>query len=147
MFEADNQLKLLPLSIFDIYKVFEHIDMLPICVVNLPTVAALNRCTHTPRRHLPPRLCCPPCQPGVCYTMALIVLALLPLLHWHCQPCCAGVAVVCGVVYHAVCGLVHASSTRVKKPEINCTIQAQQGQRGLRNEGNNASATRATTPV
>ncbi len=30
MFEADNQLKLPPTSIWDIYKVFEHIDMLPI---------------------------------------------------------------------------------------------------------------------
>ena len=40
MFEADSQLKLLPSSIFDIYKVFENIDMLSICVVNLHTVAA-----------------------------------------------------------------------------------------------------------
>ncbi len=30
MFEADNHLKLLPTSILDIYKVFEHIDMLSI---------------------------------------------------------------------------------------------------------------------
>ena len=28
MVEADSHLKLLPASIFDIYKVFEHIDML-----------------------------------------------------------------------------------------------------------------------
>ena len=42
MFEADSHLKLLPPSIFDIYKVFEHIDMLSICVVNLHTVPALN---------------------------------------------------------------------------------------------------------
>ncbi len=42
MFEADSHLKLLPPSIFDIYKVFEHIDMLSICVVNLHTIAALN---------------------------------------------------------------------------------------------------------
>jgi hypothetical protein len=28
MVEADSQLKLLPTSILDIYKVFEHIDML-----------------------------------------------------------------------------------------------------------------------
>ena len=42
MFEADSQLLLLPPSIFDIYKVFEHIDMLSICVVDLHTVAALN---------------------------------------------------------------------------------------------------------
>ncbi len=30
MFEADNHLKLLSESILDIYKVFEHIDMLSI---------------------------------------------------------------------------------------------------------------------
>jgi hypothetical protein len=30
MFEADSQLKLLPTSIKDIYKVFEHVDMLSI---------------------------------------------------------------------------------------------------------------------
>jgi hypothetical protein len=30
MFEADSNLKLLPASILDIYKVFEHIDMLSI---------------------------------------------------------------------------------------------------------------------
>jgi hypothetical protein len=42
MFEADSQLKLLPPSIFDIYKMFEHIDMLSICIVNLHTVAAIN---------------------------------------------------------------------------------------------------------
>ncbi len=28
MVEADSHLKLLPVSILDIYKVFEHIDML-----------------------------------------------------------------------------------------------------------------------
>ncbi len=28
MFEADSHLKLLPPSIFEIYKLFEHIDML-----------------------------------------------------------------------------------------------------------------------
>ncbi len=48
MFEADSQLKLLPSSILDIYKVFEHIDMLSICTVNWHTVAALNSYTHTP---------------------------------------------------------------------------------------------------
>jgi hypothetical protein len=32
MFEADSHLKLLPTSILDIYKVFEHIDMLSICI-------------------------------------------------------------------------------------------------------------------
>jgi hypothetical protein len=30
MVEADSHLKLLPLSILDIYKVFEHIDVLSI---------------------------------------------------------------------------------------------------------------------
>jgi hypothetical protein len=30
MVEADSHLKLLPTSIFNIYKVFEHIDMLSI---------------------------------------------------------------------------------------------------------------------
>jgi hypothetical protein len=30
MVEADSHLKLLPVSILDIYKVFEHIDMLSI---------------------------------------------------------------------------------------------------------------------
>jgi hypothetical protein len=30
MVEADSHLKLLPISILDIYKVFEHIDMLSI---------------------------------------------------------------------------------------------------------------------
>ena len=34
MFEADSQLKLLPSSILDIYKVFEHIDMLSISVLS-----------------------------------------------------------------------------------------------------------------
>jgi hypothetical protein len=43
MVEADSHLKLLPTSILDIYKVFEHIDMMSIgiqselCTV-LPTV-------------------------------------------------------------------------------------------------------------
>jgi hypothetical protein len=73
MFEADSQLKLLPPSIFDIHKVFEHIDMLSICIVNVHTVAALNSCTHTPRRRLPPRPCCRPCQPGVCSCHADII--------------------------------------------------------------------------
>jgi hypothetical protein len=30
--EADSHLKLLPTSLLDIYKVFEHIDMLSICI-------------------------------------------------------------------------------------------------------------------
>jgi hypothetical protein len=32
MVEADSHLKLLPISILDIYKVFEHIDKLSICI-------------------------------------------------------------------------------------------------------------------
>ncbi len=36
MVEADNHLKLLPLSILDIYKVFEHIDMLSIIIHQQP---------------------------------------------------------------------------------------------------------------
>jgi hypothetical protein len=32
MVEADSHLKLLPTSILDIYKVFEHIDMLRISI-------------------------------------------------------------------------------------------------------------------
>ncbi len=47
MVEANSQLKLLPSSILDIYKVFEHIDMLPICAVNRHTEAALISYTHT----------------------------------------------------------------------------------------------------
>jgi hypothetical protein len=50
MVEADSQLKLLPTSLLEIYKVFEHIDMLSICNVNKHTVAALNSHTHTPQR-------------------------------------------------------------------------------------------------
>ncbi len=36
MIEADSHLKLLPTSILDIYKVFEHIDMLSIGIQYLP---------------------------------------------------------------------------------------------------------------
>jgi hypothetical protein len=36
MVEADSLLKLLPTSILDIYKVFEHIDMLPIVIKYQP---------------------------------------------------------------------------------------------------------------
>jgi hypothetical protein len=47
MVEANSQLKLLPPSILDIYKVFEHIDMLPICAVNRHTEAALISYPHS----------------------------------------------------------------------------------------------------
>ena len=36
MVEADSHLKLLPTSILDIYKVFEHIDMLSIGIQEQP---------------------------------------------------------------------------------------------------------------
>ncbi len=36
MVEADSHLKLLPTSILDIYKVFEHIDMLSMCIQYQP---------------------------------------------------------------------------------------------------------------
>jgi hypothetical protein len=52
MVEANSQLKLLPPFILDIYKVFEPIDMLPICAVNWHTEAALISITHTQwRKH------------------------------------------------------------------------------------------------
>jgi hypothetical protein len=36
MVEADRHLKLLPISILDIYKVFEHVDMLSIGIQYQP---------------------------------------------------------------------------------------------------------------
>jgi hypothetical protein len=36
MVEADSQIKLLPTSILDMYKVFEHIDMLSIGIQEQP---------------------------------------------------------------------------------------------------------------
>jgi hypothetical protein len=38
MVEADSQLKLLPASILDIYKVFEHIDMLSMGILQQPQI-------------------------------------------------------------------------------------------------------------
>ena len=38
MVEADSQLKLLPTSILDIYKVFEHIDMLSMGIQYQPYI-------------------------------------------------------------------------------------------------------------
>ncbi len=38
MVEADSHLKLLPTSILDIYKVFEHIDMLSMGIQNQPYI-------------------------------------------------------------------------------------------------------------
>ena len=47
MFEADNHLKLFPTSILDMYKVFEHIDMLSIGIqyhpyTVIPTLLSLD---------------------------------------------------------------------------------------------------------
>jgi hypothetical protein len=50
MVEADSQLKLLPPSMLDLYKVFEHNDMLPICAVNWHTDAALISYTNIQQR-------------------------------------------------------------------------------------------------
>jgi hypothetical protein len=84
-------------------------------------------------------------------TLALsMVLASSPFLCWHhsphcagvaalvmlaLYPCCSGIAIVCGAVYHVV------------RVHIDYTIQAQQGQRGLHDKGANASAPRATMPA
>jgi hypothetical protein len=56
------------------------------------------------------------CHPLCVGIIALVVLALLPLSCKCCCPCSAGVIDVCGVVYHIVRSLVHASSTRAKMP-------------------------------
>ena len=47
MFEADNHLNLFPTSILDIYKVFEHIDMLSMGIqykphIVIPTLLGLD---------------------------------------------------------------------------------------------------------
>jgi hypothetical protein len=42
MVEADSHLKLLPASIFNIYKVFEHIDMLSIGIQQQPYTVYLQ---------------------------------------------------------------------------------------------------------
>jgi hypothetical protein len=43
MDEADNPLKLLPTSILDVYKVFEHIDMLSMGIQYQPYTVILTR--------------------------------------------------------------------------------------------------------
>ena len=42
MVEADSHLKLFPTSIFNIYKVFEHIDMLSIGIEQQPYTVYLQ---------------------------------------------------------------------------------------------------------
>ncbi len=42
MVEADSNCKLLPISILDIYKVFEHIDMLSIGIQHQPYTVILT---------------------------------------------------------------------------------------------------------
>ena len=58
MVEADSHLKLLPPSMLDIYKVFEHIDMLwkgiqlqPYTVVPTPLGSDFGVLGHMSRRH------------------------------------------------------------------------------------------------
>ncbi len=43
MVEADSHLKLLPISILDIYKVFEHIDILSIGIQYQPCTIILTQ--------------------------------------------------------------------------------------------------------
>jgi hypothetical protein len=46
MVEANSHIKLLPISILDIYKVFEHIDMLSMGIQNQPyTVTGTLLCS------------------------------------------------------------------------------------------------------
>jgi hypothetical protein len=94
MFEADSQLKLLPPSILDMYKVFEHIDILSICVVNWHTVDALNSYTHTPWQRLPlVRVVALVALASALATLAsLIALASSPALCWHHGLHCACIA-------------------------------------------------------
>jgi hypothetical protein len=132
MVEADSHVKLLPPSILNIYKVFEHIDMLSICIVNWHTVAALNLYTHTPRQHLPlSSRCCPhhtgvgSLQAGVincACIVTLFYLTSLASLCWHCRPFCADVIALVALllplfaVLSTTLPTVHAGSTRVKTP-------------------------------
>ncbi len=91
--------------------------------------------------------------------MTLIVLALSPLLHLRCRPCCAGVAVVCGIVYHeallSTCQLNKGEDTykltaqcKHNKGKEACATRAimpaHQGQQCQCDKGNNASATAQT---
>ncbi len=165
MFEADSHLKLLPSSILDIFKVFEHIDMHSISVVNGLTVSAVNSCIYTPRRHLPPCLHHCLCRSGTnpCHAVIvnfagivfLFVLASWPSLCWCCHPCCAGIVDVVALMLPLSLAWSTMSSTAEYMPaqwgqrhlQINCTMQAQQGQRGLHDKGNNASILRVTMPA
>ncbi len=95
--DADSHLKLRGVSILELISIWVHWY-----AVNWHTKAALNSYTHSPRQRLPPLP--PHCPPhyagfGFCHAgivncagiVPLFVLASLPLLCWHCRPCCAGI--------------------------------------------------------
>ncbi len=108
IFEAESHLKLLPPSILDISKVFVHIDLQSICIVNWYTVTALNNYTHTPLRRLPLCPCCYPSCAGASSHHAGIlncadivnpfVLASWPLLCRCCCSYCAGTVALVALV-------------------------------------------------
>ncbi len=88
-----------------------------------------------------------------------IVLALSTSLCWHHCPHCAGVTTLVALASCAGDAVYAAWSTTLsvakyipaqrwwRRLQINCTTQAQQGQRGLCEEGTSASALRAIMPA
>ncbi len=74
--------------------------------------------------------------------IALIMLALPPLLCWHCCPCCTGAAVVCGMVFRIVCSFVRVSSI-LNEDEDACKVTAQ----CKHSKGKEACGMRALMPV
>ncbi len=99
--DADSHLKLLPISILDIISVWAHWY-----AVHRHIVAALHSYTHTPWRHLPPCPRCCPCCTGVgsCKLGLSIALASSLSLCWYCCPHCAGIA---ALVVLALLPLLH----------------------------------------
>jgi hypothetical protein len=79
------------------------------------------------------------------------VLESLPSLCWHHCPCCAGVVSLVALVLLLSAmwsttlpvALYMPAQQGQKHLQINCTMQTQQGQRGLHDKGTNASATTA----
>jgi hypothetical protein len=145
MVEAAGHLKLLPASILDNIKCLNTLIYCQSAYSSsLKYLYPHSMAASTTSSALPPSSCwcllsscwcCRlhwHCHPLCADIIALIVLSLPSLLCWCCCPCCAGVAIVCRVVYHVVWGLGHASSTRAKKPA---------------NQLYNASTTRAKRPV